>query len=65
MPAGKIKEVQESYEQTVAEAVKDTVFVAGAMYESGANGINIDTVGDAGDADFLAALLASEQLKAR
>jgi dimethylamine--corrinoid protein Co-methyltransferase len=65
MPAGKIKEAQESYEQTVAEAVRDIVFVAAAMHESGADGINIDTVGAAGDADFLAALLASEQLKAR
>jgi dimethylamine---corrinoid protein Co-methyltransferase len=65
MPSGKIKEAQDAYELTVAEAVKDIVFVAGAMYESGADGINIDTVGAAGDADFLAALLASEQLKAR
>jgi len=65
MPAGKIKEAQESYEQTVAEAVRDIVFVAGAMYESGADGINIDTVGAAGDADFLAALLATEELKRR
>jgi dimethylamine--corrinoid protein Co-methyltransferase len=65
MPAGKIREAQESYEQTVAEAVRDIVFVAGAMYESGADGINIDTVGAAGDADFLAALLATEELKRR
>jgi dimethylamine--corrinoid protein Co-methyltransferase len=65
MPAGKIREAQESYAQTVTEAVRDIVFVAGAMYESGADGINIDTVGAAGDADFLAALLATEELKKR
>ena len=46
-----------------AEAVKDIVSVASAMHESGADGINIDTVGAAGDADFLAALLATEELK--
>jgi dimethylamine--corrinoid protein Co-methyltransferase len=32
MPAGKIKEAQESYEQTVAEAVRDIVFVAAVMH---------------------------------
>jgi dimethylamine--corrinoid protein Co-methyltransferase len=65
MPAGQITEAQTAYEQTVSEAVKDIVFVAGCMHESGADGINIDTVGAAGDADFLAALLASEQLKTK
>ncbi len=65
MPAGKIKEALESHERSVAEAVKDIVFVAGSLYEAGADGINIDSVGAAGDADFLAALLATEQLKAK
>ena len=65
MPDGKIREAQESYEQTVAAAVRDIVAVAGAMHESGADGINIDTVGAAGDADFLAALLATQELKKR
>ena len=65
MPDGKIAAAMESYEQAVAEAVKDIVTVASAMHESGADGINIDTVGAAGDADFLAALLATEQLKKR
>ena len=60
---GKIKEAQESYERAVEDAVKDIVFVASAMFESGADGINLDTVGAAGDADFLAGLKASEILK--
>ena len=47
---------------SVAAAVKDIVFVASAMIESGADGINLDTVGAAGDADFLAGLKASEIL---
>ena len=59
---GKIDEVQKSYENSVEAAVKDIVFVASAMVESGADGINLDTVGAAGDADFLAGLKASEIL---
>ena len=63
MPAGKIAEARDSQEKAVEDAVKDIVFVAGCMYESGADGINIDSVGAAGDGDFLAALLATEKLK--
>lgn len=63
MPMGKIKEAQESYEAALEDLVKDIVFVASLMYESGADGINLDTAGAAGDADFLAALLATEKLK--
>jgi len=63
LPLGKIKEAQESLEAAVEESVKDIVYVGSLMYESGADGINIDTTGAAGDADFLAALLATEKLK--
>lgn len=65
MPLGKIKEAQESYEASMEDLVKDIVFIAGLMYESGADAINLDTTGAAGDADFLAALLATEKLKAK
>lgn len=63
MPAGKIEEAQEAHEKCVEDAVRDIVTVGSAMYEGGADGINIDSVGAAGDADFLAALLATEKLK--
>ncbi len=63
MPLGNIREALKSYEESVENAVKDIVFVASAMYESGADGINLDTVGAAGDADFLAGLMATEILK--
>jgi dimethylamine--corrinoid protein Co-methyltransferase len=63
LPLGKIGEAQESYERSIEDAVKDIVFVAGAMIESGADGINLDTVGAAGDPDFLAGLKAAEILK--
>lgn len=65
MPMGKIKEAQESYEAAVEDLIKDIVFVGSLMYESGADGINLDTAGSAGDADFLASLLAAEKLKGK
>jgi dimethylamine--corrinoid protein Co-methyltransferase len=63
LPMGKIREAQQAYEAAVEEAVKDIVYVAGRMHESGADGIMLDTVGAAGDADMLAGLKATELLK--
>ena len=39
------------------------VFVGSELYEAGADGINLDTVGGTGDPDFKAALLTTEKLK--
>lgn len=63
LPAGKIAEARSSQEEAVELAVKDIVYVASAMYESGADGINFDTTGAAGDPDFLATLQATKILK--
>lgn len=63
LPMGKISEAKQAYEEAVEYAVEDMVYVGSQMYENGADGINIDTVGAAGDADFLAALKATEILK--
>ena len=63
MPQGKIKEAREAQEEAVTSCVNDLVFIAGEMYEGGAQGIDFDTTGAAGDADFLAALKATEKLK--
>jgi dimethylamine--corrinoid protein Co-methyltransferase len=63
LPLGKIDAARESYEMSVEDGVKDIVYVASAMYESGADGINMDTTGAAGDPDFLAGLMAAEILK--
>ena len=63
LPQGKIEEAQRSYEAAVEAAVQDIVYVSDAMYASGADAIILDTVGAAGDADYLAGLKAAEILK--
>ncbi len=63
LPEGKIKEALAAQEEAVEHAVRDIVFVAEQMNDVGADGINLDTSGAAGDADFLAALKATEIIK--
>ena len=64
IPLGKIKEAQAAQEEAVEHAVKDMLYIAKGMAEAGADGMNLDTSGASGDADFLAALLATEAIKA-
>jgi dimethylamine--corrinoid protein Co-methyltransferase len=64
LPLGRIDEARAAQEAAVEQAVDDIVFVAEGMYEAGADGINLDTAGAAGDADFLAALRAIERIRA-
>lgn len=63
LPQARIEEAKEAQEEAIEYAVRDIVYVAGGMYRSGADGINIDTVGAAGDADLLAALKAIEIIR--
>ncbi len=63
LPGGKVLEAQASLEEMIEHAVKDMIAVASAMYESGADGIDFDTTGATGDADFLAALRTMKILK--
>jgi dimethylamine--corrinoid protein Co-methyltransferase len=63
LPEGKVDAARSSYEDAVEAATDDMAFVGSAMYDSGADGINFDTTGAAGDPDFLAALKAIERLK--
>ncbi len=60
LPQGKIKEAMQAQEDAVDYAVHDIVYVASVMREAGIDGINLDTAGAAGDADFLVALKAAE-----
>jgi dimethylamine--corrinoid protein Co-methyltransferase len=63
LPMGKIKEALAAQEEAVEHAVKDLVYIADGMAAAGADGINLDTCGASGDADFLAALQATEIIK--
>ncbi len=63
LPQGKIKEACQAQEEAVEYAVRDMVFVGKKLFESGADGMNLDTVGAAGDAEFLATLKAIKEIK--
>jgi dimethylamine---corrinoid protein Co-methyltransferase len=63
LPQGKISEARAAQEEAIEYAVKDMVYIAGGMYEAGADGINLDTCGASGDADVMAALLAIEAIR--
>jgi len=63
MEEGDIPKARRAIEKTVEMGVKDMVFVSRKMHEVGADGINFDTVGSAGEGDFLASLKAAEKLR--
>ena len=63
LPMAKIEEARAAQEEAIEHAVRDMVFVAGEMYAAGADGMNLDTAGASGDADFLATLIACEKIK--
>ena len=63
LPAMRIDEARRAQEEAVPLAVKDMVYVCQAMYEAGADGVDFDTSAAAGDADFLATLLAVEEVR--
>ncbi len=64
MPAGKIAEARHAQEQAAEYLEKDLLFVGKKLASVGCEGLNFDTSGSAGDADFLAALRALRRLKA-
>lgn len=63
MKAFKIKEAQDATEQAVEHLTKDQVWIMQKMIKAGADGVNFDTTGAAGDGDFLATLRAIEELR--
>jgi len=65
LPLGKIDEARRSQEEAAAALVHDIEFVADHLVAAGADGIDMDTTGAAGDCDFLAALEACETLRAK
>jgi dimethylamine--corrinoid protein Co-methyltransferase len=65
LPKGEIQAAREAQVQAVELAVRDMVAVADGVWEAGADGIDLDTAGAAGDADFLAALRAVREIRER
>ncbi|MGF6376984.1 dimethylamine--corrinoid protein Co-methyltransferase [Clostridiales Family XIII bacterium PM5-7] len=65
LPLGKLDEAKAAQEEAVEHAVKDLVYIADGMVAAGADGMNFDTSGASGDADFLAALKAIEIIKGK
>jgi dimethylamine--corrinoid protein Co-methyltransferase len=63
MPLGMIDEARKAQEEAAGHLTKDLVFVGRRLAEVGLEGLNFDTSGSAGDADFLAALRAVAELK--
>jgi dimethylamine--corrinoid protein Co-methyltransferase len=64
LPLGRIDEARAAQEEAVGLAVDDICFVADELIEAGAEFIDLDTAGAAGDADFLATLKAVERIRA-
>ena len=63
LPRGKIKEAQEVQEAAAEQLRQDLVFVGKKLNGIGCEGLNFDTSGSAGDADYWAALQAVSDLK--
>ena len=63
LPLGKIAEALQAQEEAADHLTRDLVYVGKKMAEVGCEGLNLDTSGSAGDADFLGALRAVETLK--
>lgn len=63
MPMGKIGEARQAQEEAAGHLFKDLVFVGSRLADVGLEGLNFDTSGSAGDADFMAALQAVAELK--
>ncbi len=65
LPQGRIAESRAAQEEAVEMAVHDMVNLADAMWEAGADALDWDTTGASGDPEFLAALRATEIVRAK
>lgn len=63
LPIGKIAEARSAQEDAAEQLREDMVYVGRKLAEVGCEGVNFDTAGSAGDADFYATLLAVAELK--
>lgn len=65
LPLGRIEEARAAQEEAVELAASDMIHIADALVEGGADGIDFDTAGAAGDGDFLATLRAVQAIRAK
>jgi dimethylamine--corrinoid protein Co-methyltransferase len=63
MPLGKIDEARKAQEDAAEALKEDMIFVGKRMYQMGCEGLNFDTAGSSGDADFYATLEAVRELR--
>ncbi len=63
LPQGKIEESKAAQEEAAEQLKEDMVYVGKKLAGVGCEGINFDTAGSAGDADFYATLMAVAELK--
>ena len=63
LPQGRIGEAKAAIEEAMEHATKDFIYVSDGMMEAGADGMDFDTTGGAGDADFLSTLRAVEHVR--
>jgi len=63
LPHGRIDEAKAAQEEAAEQLREDMVYVGQKLAEVGCEGINFDTTGSAGDADFHATLMAVAELK--
>ena len=65
LPRGEIAGARAAIEDAMEHATKDFVFVGEGMMEAGADGMDFDTTGGAGDADLYSTLRAVRHLRER
>lgn len=63
MPKGKIAEARDAQEAAAEALLADMVFVGKKLNQVGCEGLNFDTAGSTGDAEFYATLQAVRELK--
>ena len=63
LPLGKIDEARKAQEDAAEALKEDMIFVGKKLNEMGCEGLNFDTAGSSGDADFYATLEAVRELK--
>jgi len=62
MKQGRLADAKTAQEDAARDLTKDIIYVARIMHKAGADGLNLDTTGAAGDAEFYASLQAVERV---